>query len=213
LSRDVLSGCEGKAKMTRQHAKVAAKRGRRKHQALEAYRCRSCGNWHVGHSKGKRENPESWTPRPDRERDRPTPERKARGQWVWVDTSKAGQRAARDMWAHPVDRLEYSQQIDNDQASAARDYEQLYRAAIQVGGIRDSTTLWEPKGHENDDGNVEGVKRYRQFCRAVGTVRERQLQWVCIEGKMPRSKPDEIGQFREVLNEAARFFGYGRRAK
>lgn len=193
--------------MTRQHAKVAAKRGRRKHEALEAYRCRHCSHWHVGHAK-KHEPKETWEPRIDL--DRPTPERKQRGHWVFVAAMKGGSKAAKDMTSHPIDRMEYTGQITNDQASAARDYEQLYRSAVQIGGIRDSTTLWEPKGHESDDGNVEAVTRYRQFCRAVGMIRERQLQWVCIERNEPRPTEHDIGQFREALNEAARFFGYGK---
>lgn len=169
--------------------------------------------------KGSKKKPQA-TPKPKRDRpqrrvvletedDFLTPERKAKGEWSWIAVEKNGPKAPRDLHAHPVDRLQHSGQISPDQASAAYDYEQLYRAALQVPQARDSCTLWEPKGHDNDDGNVEAVRRYRDFCRSVGMIRERQMQWVCVEMNHPER--EEIGAFREALNEAERFFGYAKK--
>ena len=36
--------------MTRQYAQIAAKRGSRLDRRVQAYKCKLCGSWHVGHS-------------------------------------------------------------------------------------------------------------------------------------------------------------------
>ena len=149
------------------------------------------------------EHEQTWTPREGK--DRPTPERRKRGQWAFVTTEDAGGKAARDMHAHPIDRLEHAGVISNDQASAARDFEDLYRACMEVGGTRDSTTIWEPQGHDSTDGPVEAKERYRELCRQIGIVRENALRQVCVFGYEPR-RAAEIGALREALNEAGRFF-------
>ena len=146
---------------------------------------------------------------PSRGKDRPTPERASRGVWGLFETEDAGVRHAKDHATHPIDALEWRGVLSSDQASAARDYEALYRAQCEVAGARDSTTIWEPRGHDETDGPVEERKRYRELCRDLGMIRERRLQWVIIEQREPR--PHEIGQLREDLNEAAHFFGYRRR--
>lgn len=198
-----LAACEGKARMSREKSKVTAKRQRKKGQRVEAYKCQHCGFWHVG-TNLKAEHAQTWTPRPEKEKDRPTPERKAMGEWTWVTTQKAGGKAAKDMASHPIDRLEWAGVISNEQASAGRDFENLTRSATQSPGVRDSCTLWEPKGFESDDGNVSAVNRHRELCRMLGMLRDRRLRWVCVEQNHP--KPQEIGQLREDLNECARFF-------
>lgn len=199
----IQAGCEGKARMTRERANVAARRQRKKGQKVHAYRCHHCKYWHVGGSDFAKPD------EPQRDEMRPTPERHAKGDWSFVRLEKNGPKAVRDMNAHPIDRLQRAGIITAEQASAAYDYEALYRASLQTPQARDSTTLWEPKGHESDDGNVEAVERYRKFCREVGMIRERQMQWVCVEQNDP--KPHEVGPFRETLNEVERWFGYGRK--
>lgn len=198
------AACEGKDPLPRDVAQKLAKRQRKKKGAkVDAYKCQFCAKWHIGlplRAKADR------TPR-GQEMDIPTPERKKKGEWVAVALEKNGPKAVRDMHAHPVDRLQHSGQITPEQAAAAYDYEKLYRASLQTPQARDSMTLWEPKGHESDDGNPEAVKRYRDMCRKIGMIRERQLQWVCVELREPIGR--EVGQFREALNEASRYFGYG----
>lgn len=199
----ILAACEGKQRQTRQAAKALAKKQRRKKgAAVEAYRCPHCGFWHIGAIEKKPARSEP----PDGRTVKPTPERRKKGEWVWVAMGKNEPKAARDMKSHPIDAMSYTRTISHQQASAAYDYEAAYRAALQTPQARDSTTLWEPKGHESDDGNVDAVEKYRKLCRHLGMVRERQMQVVCIEGYMP--KRHEIGEFRETCNEVARFFGY-----
>ena len=151
------------------------------------------------------EHAETWTPRPDRGRDRPTRERKDRGDWIWINSKEAGVKAAKDVAAHPIDYLEHAGVITNTQGSAGRDYESLYRVCLEVEQARDCLTLWMPKGHASDDGPVEQKKRYRNLCREIGIVRESILRQVCVHERHPRGG-DQIGALREALNEAERFF-------
>jgi len=139
--------------------------------------------------------------------ERPTPERAKRGQWAVVETAEG--KHLRDMQSHPIDALEREGRLSSDQASAARDFEELYRAQCEIAGTRDSCTIWEPRGHSSDDGPVEERRRYRELCRDLGMLRERRLQWVIIEGNEPRAR--DVGKLREDLNELARFFGRGKR--
>lgn len=141
---------------------------------------------------------------PTRGKDRPTPERATRGIWGLFETEDAGIRHARDVASHPIDALEWRGVLSSDQASAGRDYEALYRAANEAPGIRDSCTLWEPKGYESDDGPIHAVRDRRELYLFLGVVRDRQLRRVCVEHVEP--KPDEVGLLREALNECVRFF-------
>ena len=43
--------------MTRQYAQIAAKRGSRLDRRVQAYKCKLCGSWHVGHSSTGNKNP------------------------------------------------------------------------------------------------------------------------------------------------------------
>lgn len=200
-----IDACHGKVAFNRETAKVAARRQRKKGHRVAEYRCPYCRKWHVGSPEFITGHADRWKARPDRERDRPTPERKSKGTWVWTGTRQAGVIHPMDVAAHPIDALEHSGQLSNEQASAGRDFEALWNAAKQTPGIRDSTTLWEPKGHESDDGNIEAVTRYRELARRIGMLRDRQLIWVCVYHNAPRNQ-NEIAQLREALNEAARFF-------
>ncbi|MEM6833299.1 MAG: hypothetical protein AAF562_06710 [Pseudomonadota bacterium] len=146
---------------------------------------------------------EAWEPRPGR-KDRPTPERLLRGHWGLLDTEDAGTKHAKDFQAHPIDSLEHRGVISNEQASAGRDYEALYRAANGGGGIRDSTTLFEPKGHDNDDGNIPASRDRHELYLFLGVYRDRLLRRTCVDHLEP--KVGEIGLLREALNECCRFF-------
>ena len=80
----IAATCEGKATLSAQQAKTAARKMRKKKGAkVRAYKCPVCEKWHVGtatDTASSREHAETWTARPDRERDRPTYERKAKGE-------------------------------------------------------------------------------------------------------------------------------------
>lgn len=55
-----IAACDGKAAYdSRDLAERVAKRGRRfgKAESLRAYRCESCGKWHVGGGSGKGRSP------------------------------------------------------------------------------------------------------------------------------------------------------------
>lgn len=197
---NILASCEGKHAYDRKTAHAVASRQRKnKKVKVEAYICDWCLKWHVG-------NPE-FSRRLDHG-ERPTKERAKKGVWQTVKLERNGPKIDRDAIAHPIDKLEYEKIISNDQGSAGRDFEALYDAARQTPGTRDSTTLWEPKGFEADDGNVAAVTRYRALSRHLGMIRDAQLIRVCVEHKHP--KPHEVGMLREALNEAHRFFS-GRR--
>ena len=143
-----------------------------------------------------------WTARPEKGRDRPTPERLLRGDWGLVEGGESGAMAAVDRSSHPIDRLAYAQVINSEQASAGRDFEALWRAALQTPQTRDSCMTWQPKGFESDDGNPAAVENYRGLARHLGMMRDRLLIRVCVEGHEPR----DVGDLREALNEAARWF-------
>lgn len=141
---------------------------------------------------------------------RPTRERLQRGVWALREAEDedgnltAGLKHARDLEAHPIDRLENRSTITKEQAQAGRDFEALYRAANEAPGIRDSTTLWQPKGHENDDGNVAAVRDRKELYLFLGTMRDQLLRRVCVQHEYPR--PREIAALREALSECERFF-------
>jgi len=134
--------------------------------------------------------------------ERPTPERANRGQWAVVETAEG--KHLRDMQSHPIDALEREGRLSSDQASAARDFEQLVRDATEIPGARDSCTIWEPRGHSSDDGPVRAVRERRELYLFLGVVRDRQLRRVCVDHVWP--KPHEVGILREALNECCRFF-------
>lgn len=195
------AGCEGKqAFASRAKAKEVAKRMRRGGRTVGEYRCEFCGRWHIGQDAKRQIS--TWEPR--KHQDRPTPERRRHGEWVFVDTEAAGHRVARDMASTPIDRMEHAGVLSNEQASAARDFEQLYRAAQEVPATRDSCTIWEPQGHDESDGPVEAVRDRRELYLFLGTQRDMILRYVCVEHREPR--PRDIGLLREALNECVRFF-------
>ena len=115
------------------------------------------------------------------------------------------------MKANPIDALEHSGQLSSDQASAARDFELLYHRAKATPGIRDSTTLWEPKAYDGGDGDPEAERDKRELYLFLGPVRYNFLCRVCVDHQA--LKPGMEGVLREMLNEAARFFGYGKRKR
>jgi len=141
---------------------------------------------------------------PPRHNERPTPERAAHGRFVEMLTEDAGVKHARDVEAHPIDALEWRGVLSSDQASAGRDFEELYLRANEMPPARDSTTIWEPKGHDGGDGPVQAVRDRRELYLFLGVVRDRQLRRVCVDHVSP--KPSEVGILREALNECARFF-------
>jgi hypothetical protein len=181
--------------MTRQQAKALAKRQRRKGVKLEEYKC-DCGAWHIGSPTFALKSPGKVNP---------TDERLAKGTFKKIGGKAASERYLIDVSAHPIDALQHTGQINADQAGAGRMFEELDRAATEVPGTRDSTTIWEPKGHSSDDGNIKAVRRRRELYLFLGVVRDRLLRRACVEHD-PRG---DVGALREALNEAARFFGRG----
>jgi len=157
------------------------------------------------------EKAQAWKPRPDRGKDRPTPERLALGKWALMSGDEAGIRHAKDFEAHPIDELEHKNAITNSQASAGRDFESLVRSATETTATRDSCMTWQPKGYESDDGNVNAVRDRQELYLFLGIIRDRQLRRVCVEHVAPKSA--EIGILREALNEAERFFSHGRKPR
>lgn len=193
-----LASCEGKDPLTRPQAKALAKRQRRKKVKVEAYQCKICKQWHVG-------RPESAPPLHDGPRKvSPTPERIAKGQFQKIGGKAATARHIVDPTAHPIDELEWRKKISPEQADAGRYFEELYRAATETPGTRDSTTIWEPQGFESDDGNVKAVRERRELYLFLGTIRDRQLRRVCVDHTPPKHD-GEIGILREALNMVAKF--------
>lgn len=134
----------------------------------------------------------------------PTFERRKKGKFVEKRVGVKEPKVEFDAHAHMTDKLEEKGIITTEQAWAGRDYENLYRAAIQTGGIRDSLTLHEPKGYESDDGNIGAVKYYRALCAELGIFRERVLRQVCIEQTEP--SPREVERLRDALDACHDFF-------
>lgn len=158
-----------------------------------------------------------WTP--EREKERPTPERLAKGGmrasksgqslkspggWGLIDTGQG--YAAQDRTAHPIDKMEHAGVITKDQAQAGRDYEALARSCVEVPGIRDSCTIWEPKGHDSDDGPVHLKPRLRELERRLSAAQLSELWRVCVEQGVPDLAYRPLSELREGLNRCARFF-------
>lgn len=150
------------------------------------------------------ESATQWEDRPEAGKARPTPERLSRGDWRLVDSEIAGHKTAIDASAHPIEALEYAEVLTSDQASAARDWESLYRAASETGGIRDSTTLWEPKGYESDDGPVNAVQERRELYLALGTYSDQLLREIILTPRRP--KRNEIERLRIALDACCIFW-------
>jgi hypothetical protein len=186
-------------------ARAMRKRGRGN---ITAYKCDFCRSWHVGGGRkvSKRIKAKSLVVREfTRGQDIPTQERVLKSEaLVFMKTEVAGRRAAKFMDSAPIDRLENGGVLNNDQASAGRQFERLYLAQNETGGIRDSCTIWEPKGHDETDGPVKERKQYLKLCRHLGMIREQRLRWVCVQHNHPKGR--EIGALREALNECVRFF-------
>ena len=199
-----VSGCAGKVsyRSKAKAANAAGKMRRKKKIKVAEYKCQFCGLWHVGSNtetlEGKR-----WEPR--KEADRPTRERRKRGEWIVGQLEKNGPKVAQDAASTPIDRMAHAGVISNDQASAARDFEDLYRRASETGSVRDSCTIWEPQGHDETDGPVEAVRDRRELYLFLGTQRDMLLRHVCVEHREPK-RADQIGILREALNECCRFF-------
>jgi len=199
-----LSECEGKQRHTRPQAIALAERQRRKGASVEAYKCSICKKHHIGRI--------TKTPKPLHDGPRkisPTPERQAKGVFKKVGGKAASVRYAVDVSAHPIDALRHTKQISQQQFEAAQDFEEAYRNALQVPGIRDSCTIWEPQGHQSDDGNPRAVALYRALSRRLTMIGESRMQSVIIYLTPPRNDR-ELGELREALNEAHRFFTNGR---
>jgi hypothetical protein len=198
------ASCVGKqAFPSKKVALALAKRTRRKYEVrLTPYKCEDCGRWHNGKST-EQINDLSWVPQ--KHKDRPTPERKARGTWELHKTEIAGIKVARVIDSTPIDRLEHVGVLSNDQASSGRLFEELYRSATETPGIRDSLTLWEPKGYESDDGNVRAVQERRELYALLGGQKDSILRHVCVEHNEPKGAA-QIGMLRESLNACVQFF-------
>ena len=198
---DRVSSCEGKDRFTSApRAEQRARRMRRIGKRVSVYKCEHCRSWHIGPEIIKGPPIPIRKPRQD---NTPTPQRRAKGgAWVWIATDK--KKAARALDTHPVDRMEHAQVISKAQGQAARDFEALYRAQCEIPQVRDSSTIWEPRGYESDDGPTDSRARYKALVRRIGAQAERQLTDVCVYMKDPR--PSAVGLLREALNECARFF-------
>ena len=154
--------------------------------------------------KPPRDDAAQWQDQPGKGKARPTPERLSWGDWRLVDSEIAGQKLAVDAAAHPIEALEYAEVLTSDQASAARDWESLYRLANEVGGIRDSTTLWEPKGYESDDGPVNAVRERRELYLALGTYSDQLLRDIILTPRQPKRR--EIEPLRIALDACCIFW-------
>lgn len=206
MTEMVLAACTGKSAFPSKNAAASvAKRMRRKHSTtVDAYRCQACGQWHVGAPEPrphKREAAQRATT-PAKPAMTPTRERLERGEWVAV--GKGHDKLLRDIGSVPVDRLEHAGVLSNHQASAARQFEELYRAANEAVTARDSCTIWEPKGHDEGDGPVKEARDRRELYLFLGMAKDQALRRVCVEHVEPRGV--EIGILREALNECVRFF-------
>ncbi|MEL6361707.1 MAG: hypothetical protein AAFR21_11535 [Pseudomonadota bacterium] len=139
----------------------------------------------------------------------PTEERKRFGVFQSVRVEKDGEKIWRDTAAHAIDDLERKEVITTNQANAARDYEELFRASRQIGGIRDSLTMFEPQGHDSTDGNVGAVRRMKALRMDLGVFGSRLLERVSVDNEYP--SPREIERLRIALDACIDFFQGGRK--
>jgi len=148
---------------------------------------------------------EIWTPREGK--DRPTPERIAKGAFVLRDTEDAGVTHAVDEGATELDRLAMRGILTEDQRQAGHDLAQvLHRTRLTSTGR--SCLDITPVGYDSGDGDDWQAKRDNEqrqavFLRCRGPWVWPELIRVCRDDEPVRHVPS----LRDGLDIAAKVFG------
>lgn len=129
-----------------------------------------------------------WQPRPDSGKDRPTPERRAKGAFVLRETEDAGVTFAVDTAATMLDRLTVRGLLSADQCQAGHDYAALMERTRLVSQGR-SCLNFEPVGHDSDaeptHGELRDIQERRELYLACGVLTWAVLQRTCVDQQMP----------------------------
>ena len=150
---------------------------------------------------------EIWEPREGKER--PTPERRAKGAFVLRDTEDAGVTVAVDEGATELDRLALRGTITEDQRQAGHDLAQvLHRTRLTSSGR--SCIDMTPVGHQSledsdDDWQAKRDEQQRQavYLRCRGPWVWPELIRVCRDDEPVR----DVASLRSGLDVAMKVFG------
>jgi len=146
-----------------------------------------------------------WEPRPDSGKDRPTPERIAKGAFKLVDGEDAGVTVAVDTAATTLDRMAANGIITPEQAQGGHDFAALLDRTRLVSQGR-SCLNFEPVGHEDDSppshAELRDQAERREIYLACGMLTFAELRRVCCDGDKPR----DLARLKEGLDICVKFW-------
>ena len=146
-----------------------------------------------------------WEPRPESGKDRPTPERKAKGNFRLVDGEDAGVTVAIDTEATILDRLAAKGIVTQAQAQGGHDFAALIERTRLVSQGR-SCLNFEPVGYDDDrepsHAELRDIEERREIYLACGTITFAEMRRVCCDGQ----RPSDLRRLREGLDLCVKFW-------
>lgn len=136
----------------------------------------------------------------ERQDNRPTAERRARGIWHIPKGQGRSDRPMFDRAEDMIGRLYAEGKLDDGQEMAARQWQEVqaeYRAELDVKGYRSCLDIGAA-GYDGGDGNPWVVARYRKLIKALGPSATAILSIECAKG--PEGKPRHIAFLRMALD-------------
>lgn len=129
---------------------------------------------------------------------RPTPERRVRGEWAKPPKGEPGPMV--DLAPDMIGRLLADQRITRQQEQAARLFQELragFEAELGVPGygscLNDSRA-----GYDATDGNAEAIAAWRRMEVRIGRVKSALLQHETAKGA--DQQPNDLGALRNALD-------------
>ena len=127
----------------------------------------------------------------------PTPERRARGEWVKPPMGEPGPMI--DLAADMIGALLSAGRITRQQEEAARLFQDLrlgYVAELGVAGYGSCFNV--VGGHDSGDGSVEAIEAWRRMENRIGRVKSALLQHETAKGA--ECEPNDLGALRCALD-------------
>ena len=127
----------------------------------------------------------------------PTPERRARGDWVKPPMGTPGPMI--DLAADMIGALLSAGKITSQQEQAARLFQELragYVAELGVAGF--GSCFNTGGGHDSGDGDIETIEAWRRMENRIGRVNSALLQHETAKGA--ECQPNDLGAIRLALD-------------
>ena len=137
---------------------------------------------------------------------RPTPERKAKGQFRLIDGEDAGVTIAVDEESTILDKLRRADLITHDQCEAGHDFAALMMRTRLVSQGR-SCLDFSPVGYDGDFEDEQSIRdnetRTRIFAKCRGPWVWPELRRVCVEGR----NVSDLASLRDGLDICIKYLG------